>query len=129
MSTNLDKSSVYATKVNVDNWIKSYLMLWSTGLNLTEAEFNLIYEFLKEYFSLKQTISSESQVFEVLFSTKSRTKIRNKLDISVSLFNNRISALKAKGVILVKDDNLTLAKRIIPVKEITFKFYTEEDAK
>jgi hypothetical protein len=119
----------YSTKVDNTTWIRNYLMLWSTGLELTDSEFELIYEFVIEYFNLKNTISSDSQVFEVLFSTKCRNKIRTKLDISVSLFNNRISALKSKGVIIVKEDVLQLAKNIIPVKEVCFKFYVEDGNK
>lgn len=118
----------YSTKVDNTTWIRNYLMLWSTGLELTDSEFELIYEFIVEYFNLKNTISSDSQAFEVLFSTKSRNKIRTKLDISVSLFNNRISALKSKNVIIVKEDVLQLAKNIIPVKEVCFKFYIEDDS-
>ena len=118
--------SIIASKVNTDKWIRSYLLLWSGILQLTEGEFNLLYELVKEYNSLKSTISSDNQRFEMLFSTKTRGRIRTKLDISESLFNNRIHSLKSKDVIINKDNMLSLNNKVLPVKELTFKFYIED---
>lgn len=118
-------SVVYNIKVNKVNWIKAYLSLWSTSLDLTGAEFNFIEELLTEYFSIKETVQTDAQAFELLFSTKTRSKIRNKLDISVSLFNNRISNLKSKGVILQVENSLILNKKIVPTTELSFKFIVE----
>lgn len=119
-------SSIVAAKVDTDKWIKSYLTLWSGILALTEGEFNLLYVLVKEYTELKNNISTDNQRFEILFSTKTKKKLRSILDISESLFNNRIHSLKAKSVIIKKDDSLCLNKKVIPVKELTFKFYIED---
>lgn len=117
------KPKVVKAKLDHTSWIRYYIYLWNGSIKLTEAEIDLLALIIDKYFELRSTISLESELYEVLFSTKKRREIKEKLNISEQVFNNRFTALKKKGIItnLIKDE-YQLNPMMIPLKEVTFKF-------
>lgn len=117
------KPKVVKATLDHTSWIRYYIYLWNGSIKLTEAEIDLLALIIDKYFELKTTINSESALYEVLFSTKQRRDIKEKLSISEQVFNNRFTALKAKGIITQPNkDEYRLTPMIIPLKEVVFKF-------
>lgn len=116
------KPKVVKAKLDHTSWIRYYIYLWNGSIKLTEAEIDLLALFIDKYFELKSTISLESELYEVLFSTKKRREIKEKLNISEQVFNNRFTALKKKNIIRDINSEYSLNPLIIPLKEVTFKF-------
>ncbi len=117
-----NKPKVVKATLDFNSWIRYYIYLWNGSIKLTEAEIDLLELLLIKYFDLKSTISSESELYESLFSTKKRRDIKEKLNISEQVFNNRFTALKKKNIILETKGEYRLNPMIIPLKEVTFKF-------
>jgi hypothetical protein len=116
------KPKVVKATLDFNSWIRYYIYLWNGSIKLTEAEIDLLEMFLSKYFELKQSISLDSELYELLFSTKKRKEIKEKLNISEQVFNNRFTALKKKSIILENNGVYRLNPMIIPLKEVTFKF-------
>lgn len=117
-----NKPKVIKATLDHNQWIRYYIYLWNGTIKLTEAEIDLLELFILKYFELKTTISSDTELFEVLFSTKKRREIKEKLNISEQVFNNRFNAIKKKHIITEVDNEYQLDPMIIPLKEVTFKF-------
>lgn len=116
------KPKVVKATLDYTSWIRYYIYLWNGSVKLTEAEIDLLALFLSKYFDLKNTITSDTELYEVLFSTKKRREIKEKLNISEQVFNNRFTALKKKNIIREVNQEYSLNPMIIPLKEVTFKF-------
>jgi len=116
------KPKVVKATLDHSSWIRYYIYLWNGSVKLTEAEIDLLELFIYKYFELKSTISSDSELYELLFSTKKRREIKEKLNISEQVFNNRFTALKKKNIIKEVNQEYSLNPMIIPLKEVTFKF-------
>ncbi len=116
------KPKVVKATLDHTSWIRCYIYLWNGSVKLTEAEIDLLALFLSKYFDLKNTITSDTELYEVLFSTKKRREIKEKLNISEQVFNNRFTALKKKNIIKEVNQEYSLNPMIIPLKEVTFKF-------
>lgn len=108
--------------LSYEAWIKQYIFLWNGMLQLTTAEIDLLYTLIIKYFELKKVISSDNEVFELLFSTRKRKEIKTELNISEQVFNNRFVALKKKGIIKTVNNSYKLDNKILPLQELTFKF-------
>ena len=117
-----NKPKVIKASLSFNQWVKQYVLLWNGFVQLTDAEIDLLIEFITKYFELKKNITADTDLYELLFSTKKRKEIKDKLGISEQVFNNRFTALKKKGVILEIENTYKLSNKIIPLQEITFKF-------
>jgi len=120
-----NKPRVIKATLSYNAWIKQYVLLWNGIIQLTDSEVELLIEFLYKFFELKKTISTDNELFDILFSTKKRKEIKEKLNISEQIFNNRFTALKKKGVIKEHDGSYKLDNKVIPLQEVTFKFIIE----
>ncbi len=118
-----NKPTIIKASLSYNEWIKQYIMLWNGILQLTDSEVKLLQTFIIKYFELKKIISSDKEIYELLFSTKKRKEIKIELGISEQIFNNRFVSLKKKGIINIDDNDLyRLNNKIIPLTEVTFKF-------
>lgn len=123
----MEKPKVVKATLNHTQWIRYYIYLWNGSIKLTEAEVDLLALLIEKYFELKSTISSESELYEVLFSTRKRREFKEKLNVSEQVFNNRFTAIKRKKIIIEANNEYKLNPLIIPVNEVVFKFEVKED--
>lgn len=97
-----------------------YMRAISPFFKLTTLELSLATEMFREYnnFLLK---SNHEIAWELLFSSKTFKRIREKLDISSAHFNNLKKSLKDKGVYNEKG-----FYKNIKLSNITFEFYEKQ---
>ena len=118
-------NKIITVNIPENQLVKVYLNLWNGILGLTEKEILITEALISKYLELKKVIADEKYLYEILFSTQSLKEIRTKVDIKEAMLNNYKSKLKDKRVLLMDDDgNYSLDERVIPVKEITFRFDT-----
>ena len=89
------KPKVVKATLDHSSWIRYYIYLWNGSVKLTEAEIDLLELFIHKYFELKSTISSDSELYEVLFSTKKRREIKEKLNISANIDPENLNKMRA----------------------------------
>lgn len=65
---------------------------------LTESEIRFVEVFLKEYDNLRIKIDDVNIVNDVLFSTKTRSKLMKQLGYGTQRFNNNMSLMRRKKV-------------------------------
>lgn len=99
-----------------------YVSIWNGILSLRESEASLLVKFLEKYLQLYQLYKTKEDIYEKLFSSRIRKEIRESLNISEHVFNQRLMYLKKKNVIFIKDGIYYIDDRFIPTKEIVFKF-------
>lgn len=116
------KPKIIKASLSYESWIKQYVLLWNGIVQLTDSEMELLVEFIHTFLELKKAISNDDELFNSLFSTRKRKDIKEKLNISEQVFNNRFNALRKKGVILESNNTYILSNKIIPLEEVTFKF-------
>lgn len=116
------KPKVVKAILDYNQWVRYYIYLWNGSIKLTEAEIAVLCLLLLKYLELKSSISSELDLYEILFSTRTRRDIKEKLNISEQVFNNRFTALKKKSIIIQIKDTYKINPMMIPLKEVTFKF-------
>ena len=114
-------------QLEFNGWIDMYIQIMNgvNGVDLSCSETDLLKMMIIKYFELKKTLMTDKAIFDIVFSTNSRKEYRTKQECNQFIFNNRILGLRKKGLIIVtKGDKKTysLNSKILPVKELTFKF-------
>lgn len=110
-------------KIPEEAFIKCYLTLFNGALKLTSTEIDILEAFIKEYAVLSKSEITEEQISMLLFNTTTKKSIRDKVGItSEHSFNNCISSLKKKGVIVKDSFGYKIASKLIPAKSVTFNF-------
>lgn len=86
-------------------------------------EFKIVEKLITKKLELRETITDESIIDSIILSTEQRATIQKELDLTVSQFNNLLSSIRKKKVII---DN-KLNKVLIPnfnLKDTYFKYTT-----
>lgn len=125
MTTIANKSKVLTIKVNEDNFIENYLLLWKGYLELTDSDIRVLIEFITIFNQVKLTNNNEDLCFIKVFNKDNRKFVISKLNISEYSFNNMFMRLKKKGIINKTDYGYRLNSKILPVDNITFNFKFE----
>jgi hypothetical protein len=117
------EEKVLRAKLPKAEFIRAYLLIFNGGLRLTENELNVTESFLTIYLRLKEEGLSKENIDLLLFNPQNRKTITETLEISSANFNNIISSLKKKGVIIAnKAGGSTISDKFIPVTKLTFVF-------
>ncbi len=117
------KNPVITAVVKKEDFTRHYLMLWNGMLQLTEKELSLVEALVNKYLELQNVIKEERYLYEFLFSPAIQKEIRTKAEMKEQTFFNYKSKLREKGVIVLdKDGNPSLNEKVIPMREVTFKF-------
>ena len=98
----------YNIPINKDNFYLMFLSALNGVLHLSEKEILILNEFIQ------YEVVYENEP-DIIFSTYTRRKIQDKLNISGSNLNNYIKALKVKGAIQTISGVERVDKRIIPI--------------
>lgn len=118
------KDMELTAKVNKEQWVSNYINIFNGGLRITQKEKDLLAEYLLIYVDLIKDGLKEPYLSKLVFAKENVAEIRKKLNLSSQSYNNYKTQLKDKGV-LKEDNGLKVDPKLIPQKELTFKFIVE----
>lgn len=119
------------------NFFVDYYNTINGSIGLSNKEIIVLAALVEQYNIIRKKTTNEEIINELLFSSRHRTLAREKAGISEVNFNNYVSALKKKSVILDDKDNFRkLNPMIVPIIDIetdkqvllTYDFILHEDA-
>jgi|AntDeeMinimDraft_6_1070357.scaffolds.fasta_scaffold31783_1 DNA-binding MarR family transcriptional regulator len=108
--------NVQTLKVTEKKFFRLWITLLQPFLKLSEQELNILAYLLYYRHIILKEVKNKSIVNDLLFNTKTRNKIKEDLNIPGYSFNNKLTSLRKKGLIV---DNV-LNQKIIPVIEDDF---------
>lgn len=108
--------NVQTLKVNEKQFFKVWLTLLQPFLKLREQELNVLAVLLYYRYRIEDQVKSKTIVDELLFNTKTRKEIKRELGIEGYSFNNILTSLRKKKLIV---DN-SLNSKIVPKVEPGF---------
>ena len=109
--------------VKTDHISKAYLTLLNGGLKLTDRELDLLSLLLDKYLEFKGEGLKEPFLSKFVFTPEVKKEVQKALKINSQYFQNIISNLAKKGVLLPQGAGMyTFRPQIIPRKEIGFRF-------
>lgn len=109
--------NVQNLKTKENNFFKIWLMILQPFLSLRKQEINVLSKLLYFRYSISKDVKNKAIVDELLFNTKTRNKIRKELEMESYAFNNVLSSLRKKKIIL----NNSINNKVIPIVEEDFK--------
>ena len=105
-------------KGNIATSLKAYLQILNPVLKLKDKEIEVLSNFLSIWYKNK----SNEDIDKLLFSTPDRKMVRKSIDMSEASFNNHITMLRKKKMIIGKKLNPTILTGIKDTGiEITYK--------
>ena len=129
MAENLNVQSFKVTK---ESFFKMWLMILQPFLKLRNKELDVVAKLLYHRYLISLEVKNKEMLDDLLFSTKMKKQIILELGIPEYAYNNLLTPLRKKGIII---DN-SINKQIIPViKEpfsnfkLVYNFDIVEDAK
>ena len=115
-------------KTTTENFPLMYLKTLNGTIGLTEKELELTAELIKKYLRFMSQGLQEPFLSKFVFSTEERKSLCESLDgLSNQNLGNKFKQLVDKGVLLQDGNNYSLIHRLIPTKEVIFKFILEDD--
>lgn len=110
--------------VSKEKFALAYISLLRGGVKdgLTNSEVLVLEQLLLKYMELKKQGLTEEWINRILFDTETKKVMRATLAYSYHNFQNYINSLKAKGLILFREEKYSLNPFIIPVENVTFEF-------
>lgn len=111
-------------KARVNKWqfIDCYINIWNGQLELTDKEKLLFRQILFKYLSLHEQGLKEPFLSQLLFSKESLNEIRNELGLKAQGFHNYKTQLITKRAIRETEGGYIIDPKLVPQKEVTFKF-------
>jgi hypothetical protein len=88
-----------------EGFFVDYFNAINGSVGLSNKELVVIAALVEQYNVIRKKTQSVELINELLFSSRYRTLAREKADMNDANFNNYISALKRKGVILEEENN------------------------
>lgn len=115
-------------RTTTENFPIMYLKTLNGTLGLTEKELELTAEIIKKYLRFMSQGLQEPFLSKFVFSTEERKSLCESLDgLSNQNLGNKFKQLVDKKVLTQEENNYSLISRLIPSKEIIFKFIIEDD--
>ena len=113
------KEIMFQLVTDKSNFFIDYYNAINGSIGLSNKEIIVLAALVEQYNIIRKKTTNEEIINELLFSSRHRTLARDKADISEVNFNNYISALKKKAVILDDEDKLRrLNPMIVPIVDI-----------
>ena len=112
-------------RVNRENYIKSYIRIWNGLYELTRNENDLLYVILDRYLKLAEDGVKEPYISQLVFQPQELVSIRKELGLKTQNFNNYKASLRKKKVLLQNGDSYLISPKLIPMKELAFKFIVD----
>jgi hypothetical protein len=103
---------------DLKGFIKGYLTVLNPVLKLKDKELEVLAAFLMVWYPNRD----KEGIDKILFSTKVRKMIRKSVDMSEASFNNHITSLRKKKIMIGRAIAPTILKNLASDKlEITYK--------
>ena len=112
-------------KVNLENCIMQFLMITKPMHKLTNQEINVLGALLYQYIVNKNNFKREEDLWKYVFDYDTKQKIKDQLDMGNAVFQNTLTSLRKKKVLV---DNKVVALFIPNIEnndeafELTFRF-------
>jgi hypothetical protein len=105
---------------------KLYLMIWNGTLGLTDKEVDVFSSILDKRRELSSDGLQEPYLSELLFSTRTRKELCDRLGVSSYNFQNILGHLVSKRVLHKHSNGYVVDERLVPRLDLTFKFIIKE---
>lgn len=106
----MKNANIANIRTNVNGLFERWVALTQPLHKLTEAEGNILLEFLKKRHIYAKSIKDDDIIDKLLFSTENRREVMDKLGYAMGTFQNYMTTLRIKGVII---DN-KINRKLIP---------------
>lgn len=113
----MNNINVQSMKTDEVKFFKLWLMILQPFLNLRNQEVSVLARLLYYRYAISKEVKNKAIVDELLFNTTTRKKIKDDLDIKEYSFNNILSSLRKKKLIVKNSIN----NKVIPKVEEDFK--------
>lgn len=116
--------------VDLKRAIYYYLQITKPMHKLSDKKIDLLTEILHLYTIEQKNFVREADVWKIVFDGENRAKIRNNLDMAKQVFENYMSDLRKRGVIIDNQVNPKYNPSIAPgctSYELLFKFNIVEN--
>lgn len=110
----MSNSKIIQLKCNVGQFFTNYLLVTKPYHNLSDTEIRYTAMFMVYYNELSKSINKDDLIFELLFSSSTRKKIREDLKVNKFVnFNTVFNMLKKKQIFVVDEEtgNLNLNQK------------------
>jgi len=108
--------NVQKFKANKEQFFKIWLVILQPFLKIRNKELELLAKLLYHRYLISIEVKNKEMLDELLFSNKTRKQIMKDLNIQEYSYNNLLSSLRKKSIIIDKSIN----KKIIPVIQEPF---------
>lgn len=102
--------NVQTLNTNEKHFFKLWLMILQPFLKLRKQEINVLARLLYYRYTISKQVKNKSIVDDLLFNTKTRKAIKSELGIKDYVFNNIMTTLRKKKIIV----NNSISNKIIP---------------
>jgi len=113
----MNNINVQSIKTDEAKFFKLWLLMLQPFLKLRNQEVNVLAKLLYYRYTISKEVSNNKIVDELVFNTTTRKKIIEELDLKEYSFNNILSALRKKKLIV----NNSINNKIVPKIEKNFK--------
>lgn len=103
--------NIQSFKVDKERFFKMWLTILQPFLKLRNKELELLAKLLYHRYLISLEVKNKEMLDELLFSSKIKKKILSELDIPEHAYNNLLSCLRKKKIVIDKSIN----KQIIPI--------------
>ena len=103
--------NIQSFKVDKEKFFKMWLMILQPFLKLRNKELDILSKLLYHRYLISLEVKNKEMLDELLFSNKLKKQIMTELNIPEYAYNNLLSHLRKKKIIIDKSIN----KQIIPV--------------
>lgn len=108
--------NIQSFKVSKEKFFKMWLTILQPFLKLRNKELELLAKLLYHRYLISLEVKNKEMLDELLFSSKIKKQILTELDIPEYAYNNILSCLRKKKIVLDKSIN----KQIIPIIQEPF---------
>lgn len=102
--------NVQSIKTNEAKFFKVWLTILQPFLKLRNQELDVLAKLLYYRYTIAKQVKNKEIVDQLLFNTTTRKKIKQELKIQDYSFNNTLTALRKKGLIV----NNSINSKVIP---------------
>jgi hypothetical protein len=96
----MKNANIANIRTNVDGMFDNWVALTQPLHKLTDAESNILLAFLKKRYLFSCNIDSDEVVNKLLFSSETRKEIMISLGYKMGTFQNYLTSMRTKGVIM-----------------------------
>ena len=112
-------NNIQQVDVTEEQFFKMWINMLRPFLKLRQQEVDLIAKLLYHRYIISESVADKSMVDFFLFSSENRKKMREELKYESYTFNNNLTILRRKKLVIGK----SLNKRIIPSIEKPFDVF------